>query len=119
MCVEGARGAITSAVAEWEGVTVQPHRYGGTEFVIGRREIGHIHGNHLVDIPFPKAVRDHIVREGRADAHHILDKSGWVSLWLDEPVDIEEAIDLLRESYEIVINQHRRRHRRQPAVIEL
>lgn len=119
MCIEGARSAITAAVAEWEGVTVQPHRYGGIEFVMGRREIGHIHGNQLVDIPFPKAVRDRIVADGRAEAHHILQDSGWVSFWLDEPVDIEEAIDLLRESYEIALNQRLRRQLSEAVVIEM
>lgn len=118
MCVKGARSAITSAVAEWENVTVQPHRYGGTEFVIGRREIGHIHGDYLVDIPFPKTVRDEIVESGRADAHHILPETGWVSFWLDEPVDVEEAIDLLRESYELALSQRLKRRQPQPMVIE-
>jgi hypothetical protein len=119
MCVQGARSAITSAVAEWDGVTVQPHCYGGVEFVMGRREIGHVHGDQLVDIPFPKAVRDQIVAAGRAKEHHILSDSGWVSLWLDEPVDVEEAIDLLRESYEIARNQRIRTHQPHPTVIEI
>ena len=117
MCVDGARCTITAAVAEWEGVAVQPHQYGGVEFVIGRREIGHVHGNQLVDIPFPKRVRDRVVAEGRAQAHHILPESGWVSLWLDEPVDVEEAIDLLRESYELAQTQKRARKAQQ--VIEM
>lgn len=119
MCVKGARSAITSAVAEWDGVMVQPHRYGGTEFVIGRREIGHIHGDYLVDIPFPKTVRDKIVETGRASAHHILPETGWVSFWLDEPVDIEEAIDLLRESYELVLNRWLQKRQSQATVIEM
>ncbi len=119
MCVEGARSAITSAVADWDGVIVQPHRYGGTEFVLGRREIGHIHGNQLVDIPFPREVRDEIVSAGRANAHHILADSGWVSFWLDEPVDVEEAIDLLRESYELAVHQRAARRKRQAAVIDM
>lgn len=119
MCIEGARSAITAAVAEWDGIIVQPHHHGGTEFMVGRREIGHIHGNYLVDIPFPKQLRDKIVMNGRADAHHTLTDSGWVSFWLDEPVDVEEAIDLLRESYEIVLNQRIRKPLPSYAVIEM
>ena len=64
MSVKGAQALITKAVTSWAGVTVQPHRFGGVEYVIGRREIGHIHGDQLVDIPFPKKVRDEIVAQG-------------------------------------------------------
>ena len=34
---------------------------------VGRREIGHIHGDSLVDIPFPKKIRDEIVAAGQAE----------------------------------------------------
>lgn len=66
MSVRGAQERITQEVTSWEGVSVRPHRFGGVEYVIGRREIGHIHGEHLVDIPFPRKVRDEIVAAGRA-----------------------------------------------------
>ena len=105
MSVSGAQEAITRAVTAWEGVTVQPHRFGGVEYGIGKREIGHIHGDHLVDIPFPKKVRDEIVLAGRAQAHHILPESGWVSFYLRQPADVDQAISLLAESYQIARKQ--------------
>jgi len=105
MTVTGAQGTITKAVTAWEGVTVQPHRFGGVEYVMGKREIGHIHGDHLVDIPFPKKVRDAVVRAGRAQAHHILPESGWVSFFVHQPEDVGQAIDLLAESYRIARKQ--------------
>jgi len=101
MTVSGAQEMITNVVTGWEGVTVQPHRFGGVEYVIGRREIGHIHGDRLLDIPFPKKVRDEIVNQGRAQAHHILPESGWVSFYLSQPEDVGQAIALLNESYQI------------------
>lgn len=105
MTVNGAQATITQAMAAWQGVTVQPHRFGGVEYVIGKREIGHIHGDHLVDIPFPKKVHDEIVLAGRAQAHHILPESGWVSFYLRRPEDVGEAIALLEESYHIAQKQ--------------
>jgi hypothetical protein len=105
MSVPEAQTAITKAVTAWEGVEAHPHRFGGVEYLIGRREIGHIHGDHLVDIPFPKKVRDAIVAGGRARPHHILAGSGWVSFYLREEGDVEQAIALLRESYEIARKQ--------------
>ena len=52
----GANDVITHAVLSWDGMAVAPHRFGGTEFRIGKREVGHIHGDSLVDIPFPKKI---------------------------------------------------------------
>jgi hypothetical protein len=105
MSVRGAQASITRVVTSWAGVTVEPHRFGGVEYVIGKREIGHIHGDHLVDIPFPKKVRDEIVAAGRAQPHHILPETGWVSFYLREQDDIDKAISLLHESYEIAQKQ--------------
>jgi hypothetical protein len=105
MTVKSAQETITRTVTEWEGITVQPHRFGGVEYVIGKREIGHIHGDSLVDIPFPKAVRDEVVSAKRAQAHHILPESGWVSCYLNQPEDVLQAIALLQESYQIARKQ--------------
>ena len=105
MSIKGAQARITEAVTSWPGVTVQPHRFGGVEYGIGKREIGHIHGDQLVDIPFPKKVRDAIVAAGRAQPHHILPETGWVSFYLQQAPDVERAIALLHESYEIAIKQ--------------
>ena len=105
MSVKGAQTSITNAVTAWAGVTVAPHRFGGVEYVIGKREIGHIHGDHLVDIPFPKKVRDEIVAAGRAQPHHILPETGWVSFYLWQEADVEQAIALLHESYQIAQKQ--------------
>jgi hypothetical protein len=105
MSVRGAQARITETATSWQGVNAQPHRFGGVEYVIGRREIGHIHGDSLVDIPFPKKVRDEIVAAGRAQPHHILPETGWVSFYIRQEHDVEAAIALLRESYQIAIKQ--------------
>jgi hypothetical protein len=105
MSIHGAQTRITETVTSWPNVSVQTHRFGGVEYVIGRREIGHIHGDTLVDIPFPKKVRDEIVAAGRAQAHHILPETGWISFYIRVEHDVENAISLLRESYEIAIKQ--------------
>jgi Family of unknown function (DUF5519) len=70
MTVAGAKETIDAALQSWLGVTSQPHRFGGTEYNLGRREIGHVHGDSLVDIPFPKKVRNELVAAGRAEPPH-------------------------------------------------
>jgi len=94
MGVAGARDRITEALLGWQGVTAYPHRFGGTEYRLGKRELGHIHGDSLVDIPFPTHVRQEIVAAGEASPHHILPDSGWVSFYIRQEGDIERAINL-------------------------
>jgi hypothetical protein len=105
MAVAGAGQRISEAVTLWPDVAALPHRFGGTEFAIGKREIGHVHGDWLVDIPFPTKVRDELVAAQRAEPHHILPASGWVSFYLRVPEDVARAIELLRMSYEIAQKQ--------------
>jgi len=108
MPVRGAQDRIQNAVLSWPGVTAHPHRFGGYEYRLGRREIGHIHGDHLVDIPFPTRVRNEVVAAGRAEPHHVLPDSGWVSLFLRQAADVDQAIDLLRLSFELALKQKAR-----------
>ncbi|HLJ16091.1 MAG TPA: luciferase family protein [Bryobacteraceae bacterium] len=105
MSVPGAGQTIASTLRDWPGIDAQPHRYGGMEYRLGRREIGHVHGDHLVDIPFPKDVRDAVVSDGRAEPHHILPRSGWVSIYLKTSSDVDRAIELLRYSFEIAASR--------------
>ena len=96
-----SRGArIAHEVGSWDGVTVSSHRFGGVEFKVGRRELGHVHGDRLADLPFPIAIRRELVASGRAEPHHILPQSGWVSVWLRHDEDADVAIELFRLNYE-------------------
>ena len=105
MSIRGASKQIIDTLLTWEGIETHLHRFGGTEFRIGKREIGHIHGDSLVDIPFPKKIRDEIVAAGEASPHHVLPDTGWVSFYLKEEGDVERAIDLLKRSYQIALKQ--------------
>jgi hypothetical protein len=91
---------IEREVGSWDGVTVSAHRYGGIEFRVGRRELGHLHGDRLADLPFPIAIRRELVAAGRAETHHILPESGWVSVRLHRDADTDNVIALFRMNYE-------------------
>jgi hypothetical protein len=90
---------IEAEVGTWPGVTTAPHRFGGLEFRLGRRELGHIHGDRFADLPFPRRVRDELVTSGRARPHHVLPDSGWVTAPID-PERVEDVIELFRMAYE-------------------
>lgn len=91
--------AIESTVSDWSGIEVEPHRFSAREFTLDGTEIGHLHSGRLLDIPFPKRIRDILIEEGRAEKHHIHPESGWVSYSVDGDEAIEDALWLLRVSY--------------------
>jgi hypothetical protein len=90
---------VVQAVATWDDVVVEPHRFGGQEFKVGQVEIGHVHRGGLVDVPFTRAIRQQLVIEEQAQPHHILPDSGWISFTMRQPADVEQALWLLRLSY--------------------
>lgn len=98
--MERAAERIRAEVGFWGGVSVHPHRFGGVEFRLERRELGHLHGDALADLPFPRRLRDMLVETGRATAHRVLPDSGWVSRPLASDEDVDEVIELFRLSYE-------------------
>jgi len=80
---------------------------GGTEFRINKRELGHVHGDRLADLPFTMDVRNKLVESGRVSAHHILPQSGWVSYWIKGEEDIPNVIELFKMRYDF-LSSHRR-----------
>jgi hypothetical protein len=95
-----ALDAIRSEVLRWPGVTEAPHQFGGVEFRLGKRELGHVHGDYLADLPFPVRIREELVAQGRAMPHHILPQSGWVSYPIRDASAVPGALDLFRLAYE-------------------
>jgi hypothetical protein len=91
--------AVRAAVASWQGVTTHDHRFGGIEFRLGRRELGHLHGT-IADLPFPRRVRDELVADGRARPHHVLPESGWVTVPMRTASEVANVIELFRRNYD-------------------
>lgn len=94
------RARLVDEVGSWPGVTVARHRYGGIEFRVGRRELGHLHGDYLADLPFPVATRRELVAAGRVMPHHILPHSGWVSYPIRDLAATAGAVVLFRLAYD-------------------
>ena len=106
---------ISAAVLAWPGTSAAPHRFGGIEYRVGSRQLGHVHGDSTADIPLLRALRDELVAEGRARPHRWRPDSGWVTIPLSSKAAVEEAIRLLRFGYDRAIAAReralQRRHR--------
>ena len=86
-------------VSSWAGISVHPHRFGGREFQFGDAEIGHVHSNGIVDIPFPRTIRDALIEEHLTEEHHWVPNSGWTTFRMRRELDVEHALWLMRLSY--------------------
>jgi hypothetical protein len=90
---------LEDEVSTWPNVSVHPHRFGGKEFRFRKAEIGHVHTDGTLDIPFPRAVRDLLLEEGQAEEHRWVPNSGWTTFKVRREADIGHAIRLMRISY--------------------
>lgn len=90
---------IVAEMSTWDGVEAGEHRFGGTEFRLGPREVGHVHRWGITDIAFPRRVRDRLIEEGRTEPHHIYPESGWTTFHVEGADDVDGALWLLRLSY--------------------
>lgn len=91
---------IKEELMKWDEATSGIHRFGGLEFRIGNREMGHVHDDTLADLAFPTQIRNKLIEEGRASPHHILPQSGWVRKWINSEEDVRAVIELFRMQYE-------------------
>jgi hypothetical protein len=96
--LESVSARIELELSSWPGIIVEAHR-GIVFFRLGRREIGHLHGNRFADLPFPVRIREELVASGKADVHYLHPKSGWITRHIHGEEDIPAIIELFRLNY--------------------
>ena len=94
-----ASARISASVGSWPDLEVGVNRF-GVEFHLGRRELGHLHGDSHADIAFPRKVRDELVAAVRALPHRAIPDSGWISVPTNDEEGVERAVELLRMAYD-------------------
>jgi Family of unknown function (DUF5519) len=102
-----ASALITDEVTSWPGVTAGPGRRGEFAFKVGRREIGHLHGDHAAHFFFPKETWTELVEQDRIGPHPVFpDKQGPASRRIEDEDDVRDVIALMRLNYDRVVAQH-------------
>jgi hypothetical protein len=67
--------------------------------LFGAAEVGHVHAGGIVDIPFPRSVRDALLADGLAEEHDWVPNSGWITFRIRNEEDLPHAMWLMRMSY--------------------
>jgi hypothetical protein len=98
---------IIEEVTSWAGVEAGPGDRGEFAFKVGRREIGHLHGDHAAHFGFPKHVWAELSKQGRIVPHPVFpDSSGPAARKIEDEADVRDVIALLRLNYERVVARH-------------
>ena len=90
---------INKEILSWPDVICNPYRFGGIEFRVNKRDMGHIHGEKLADLPFPIEIRKDLIASGKVLPHIIYPESMWISYIIRSEEDIPKIIDLFRLQY--------------------
>jgi hypothetical protein len=98
---------ITDEVTSWPGVEAGIGRRGEFGFRVGRREIGHLHGDHAAHFSFPKAVWAELFAAGRIAHHPVFPgKAGPAARRIETEADVRDVVALLRLNKERVVARH-------------
>jgi hypothetical protein len=102
-----ASAQITEEVTSWPGVEAGPGQRGEFGFRLGRREIGHLHGDHVAHFGFPKQVWAGLFEQGRIDYHPVFPgKPGYGARRIEDQDDVREVIELMRLNYDRIVARH-------------
>jgi luciferase-like monooxygenase len=95
---------ITREVTSWPGVAAAPGSRGEFSFRVGRREIGHLHGDYAAHFMLPKAMWAELFAAGRIVHHPVFPgKQGPAARQIATDDDVREVIAVLRLNYERVM----------------
>jgi Family of unknown function (DUF5519) len=98
---------IIEEVTSWPGVEAGPGTRGEFSFKLGRREIGHLHGDHAAHFFFPKKVWADLKEQGRIVHHPVFpDAQGPAARRIEDQADVRDVIELLRLNYDRVVARH-------------
>ena len=98
---------ITAEATSWPGVEAGHGRRGEFAFRVGRREIGHLHGDHAAHFGFPKDVWAELYAQGRIVHHPVFrGQPGWAARRIDGDADVHDVIALLRINYDRVVERY-------------
>jgi hypothetical protein len=97
---------IVDEVTSWPGVVVDDGELGELAFKVGRRELGHLHGERVAHFSFPKLVWAELMEQRRITPHPVFpDKRGPAARRIDDAADVHDVVALLRLNYDRVASR--------------
>lgn len=97
---------IAAEVMSWEATDSAIGRFGELSFLVGRREIGHLHGDSAAHFFFPRSVWAELHAAGRITEHPVFPgKQGPAERRISGDADVEDVIAMLRMNHAEIIRR--------------
>src|SRR3954454_439270 len=107
VCMTGANDRITTTVTAWPQVEAGTGSRGEWAFTVGRRQIGHLHGDRSAHFSFPRATWRELRGQGRITEHPVFPgKEGPAARRIEDERDVDDVIALMRLNYDRVAGAH-------------
>jgi hypothetical protein len=100
-----ARQRISDVVTSWPGVEAEAEEDGELAFNVGRRQLGHLHGDFAAHFSFPRRTWAELMEQGRIVPHPVFPdaRQGPAARSIQDDADVADVIELLRLNYERVV----------------
>ena len=103
--MDGANARITAEVTSWPGIEATTGSRGEWSFRLGKREIGHLHGDRVAHFGFPRAQWAELMASGRVTEHPVMHE-GWAARDIADEDDLHDVVALLRLNYDRAVERH-------------
>ncbi len=105
--VAGAGQRIVEEVTSWPGVEARDGSRSELSLRVGRRELGHLHGDRSAHFSFPKPVWRELFGAGRIVHHPVFPgREGMAARAIESDADMRDVIELMRLNYERAVARH-------------
>jgi len=103
----GASDRIVREATSWPGVRAERGPRGELSLRLGRRELGHLHGDRAAHFGFPRDVWAGLRAQGRIAPHPVFPgREGPAARRIEGEEDEREVIALLRLNYDRAVARH-------------
>jgi hypothetical protein len=93
---------IEKEALKWDNISTTIHKYGGLQINYGKTELGHLHSNGLLDMPFNRKIKQTLMlKYSRVQEHHTFKNTGWISFYIERYGDNLIALELLQQAYNL------------------
>lgn len=98
---------IIEEVTSWPSAEARPGERGELALRVGRRELGHLHGDYAAHFSFPKRLWDELREQGRIEPHPVFPHArGPAARRIEDDADVRDVIELMRLNYDRFVARH-------------
>jgi Family of unknown function (DUF5519) len=98
---------ITAEVTSWPGVEAGMGDRGEYGFRVGKRQLGHLHGDRAAHFGFPKDIGDELHAAGRVGPHPVAPhKTTWAARAIRTDEDVDDVIAMMRLNYDRIVERY-------------